>query len=242
MSELVVVVEVRRVVDADRLRIVLPDVVGDDGELVVRALRAVGEDVRVHRPRRRRAVPVGGELAEPVLAVVEDEDREPPRREHRLRHQRHVDGVLVVLEVDDEPHLEAFAAHDGGQDVVEPPLEDLVLQAGALAQRQDAIDVAGSRHLPVERGFESAAWAWAPAWGRLRRLGQRPRGGERREGGQGGEEDDARRAGVGHGVTRWGRAAGGHESGGRGGIIRSDRCLAGRAITILSPAELRARN
>ena len=60
------IVPVLGIVDTDLLGIVLLDVVGHDRELGVGSLRSVGEYVRVHLSRRTAAVPVGGELLEPV--------------------------------------------------------------------------------------------------------------------------------------------------------------------------------
>ena len=145
----------------------------------------------------------------------------------------------------DDPHLEALAAHDGRQDVVEPPFEDLVLNTRARSRSGRMRSMSpDARHLPVERGHSDQrprSWRPEPGWpaaapgpAALRRRAA-PARSRRRE---------RRRVACGRWAWRYQVVERGRTARDRhcARIIRGDADLTDPPITILSLVELRARN
>ena len=110
-------------VDPDALWIALVDDLCEPRPLgVVAASLGPGGGVEVPE-----AIAADGQTLDPAIltrlgvdpAVEEDEQRRAARGEHGLGHEGEVDGILGVLAVRHDPHVQARLAHEPRQEIVE---------------------------------------------------------------------------------------------------------------------------
>ena len=139
-----------RKVEADRFGLVLADVGGHGLELALPSLGPVLENRFIERSARSRAVPISGQPFDAFGApVVEDENGQPAGVHGGLGNHGHVDGILIVFPVDDHPEVDSLASHDFRDDVVQPPLKNLVDDGRAFSFEKNVVDVPGCGQRPV---------------------------------------------------------------------------------------------
>ena len=68
-----------------------------------------------------------------------------------LGNHTHIHRIFVVFPVDDKPHVDAFPSHHFGNDVVQPPPQDIVHHLRSFSQRQDVVAVIHSSDAIVLR-------------------------------------------------------------------------------------------
>lgn len=124
---------VPRHIDPDALGIPAHDHIRQGLPLGVQV--ASGPGRRVGPPQ---GVTVDGKaLHRPVGLAEEDQHGRPAGGEGRLRDECEIDGVLSVLAVDDDPHVEAGLGHQARQKRIEPVRQDPVLHLDPRRTRQD---------------------------------------------------------------------------------------------------------
>ena len=84
--------------------------------------------------------------------VVEDEDGSSTCRHGRFRNHGQINGILIVLPADDEPHIDSFPAHQLGNDVLQTPFQDFIHNPGPIFFRENVVDVPNSCSPDILRG------------------------------------------------------------------------------------------